>query len=189
MEKSVKNLSARFEYTWILWFALVSLFGSAVLLLVLKSVFSPVLTEDYGKAFVILKNMQGLLLLHIALSAFLYAVVVSVLATAMIFYLSHSIVVPLFRIEKGARRIRKGDLSSPIKIKHGDQLEELLVAAERLRKKYEGQLRPVLTGLDAIDGAWKTIDEALAESDEDAVNKALAATEEQFAMIARTLEG
>jgi methyl-accepting chemotaxis protein len=188
MEKPLKNVSARFEYTWILWFALMSLFGSAVLLLVLKSVFSPALTEDYGKAFVILKNMQGLLIPHIALSAFLYAAIVSVLAAAIIFYLSHSIVVPLFRIEKGARHIRKGDLSSPIRFKQGDQLEELLVAAERLRKKYEGQLRPVRTSLDAIDGAWKTIDKSLAEPDEDAVNKTLAATEEHLAMIARTLE-
>lgn len=188
MGKAAKNISARFQRTWIFRFTLVSLLGSAVLPIVLKKVFSRDLTSDYGKAFVVLKNMEDLLLPMIGLSAFFYIVVASVLAATVIYYLSHSVVDPLFRIENAARLIRRGDLSDPIGVEPGDQLEELVINTEKLRKKYGDQLLSVRTHIDTIDEAWKAIDDALAEPDKDTVRKSLATIGEQLALIGQELD-
>jgi methyl-accepting chemotaxis protein len=188
MGKAAKNISGQFQRTWIFRFTLVSLLGSAAMLIVLKEVFTRDLTADYSKAFTILKNMEGLLLPLVGLSAFFYIVVASVLAAIVIYYLSHSVVDPLFRIESAARLLRRGDLSDPIGVEPGDQLEELVISTEKLRKRYWDQLTSVRTHFGTIDGAWETIDDALAESDRDTVMKSLATIEEQLALIGNELE-
>jgi methyl-accepting chemotaxis protein len=132
--------------------------------------------------------MEDLLLPIVGLSAFFYIVVASVLAATVIYYLSHSVVDPLFRIEKAARLIRRGDLSERIGVEPGDQLKELVMNTEKLRKKYWDQLLSVQARLDTIDDAWKAIDGALAESDKATVKKSLATIEEQLALIGQELE-
>jgi methyl-accepting chemotaxis protein len=188
MGKALKNISFFNDTATTEIYTLVSLLSSGVLLIVLKKVLTRELTADYGKAFVILKNMEDLLLPIVGLSAFFYIVVASVLAATVIYYLSHSIVDPLFRIENAARLIRRGDLSDPIGVEPGDQLEELVINTEKLRKKYWDQLLSVQAHLDTIDDAWKIIDDALAESDKETAKKSLATIEEQLALIGQELE-
>jgi hypothetical protein len=73
-------------------------------------------------------------------------------------------------------------------VEPGDQLEELVINTEKLRKKYWDQLLSVQAHLDTIDDAWKIIDDALAESDKETAKKSLATIEEQLALIGQELE-
>lgn len=187
MDKTVRNISRRFEFQWIFRFTLVTLLGGALLLFLLKRFFAVSLSQDFKTAFFILKNLEGILLPIIGISVFFYAVVVSIAATVIMLYLSHAIAAPLFRVEVVAEHIRKGDLTCPVAHLPGDQLEDLTVITDSIRLKYANQLLSLRPHIDAIDEAWVNIDSAPPDSQEEITKKMLLNIEDRLKLIEQGL--
>lgn len=188
MEKAVRNISSRFMYQWMLRFGLASLLGSALLLFVLRESLTQELGQDFGGAFQVLRNLQGFLLPIVSFSVSFYVVVVSVLVVIMVFYLSHSIADPLFRIERVAEHIRRGDFTCSAGPYSGDQLEDLLSAIEELQTQHSTQLASLKVHFEAIDSAWQRLDGASTEPYDETAKEVLAAVGEHLGLIEESFQ-
>lgn len=73
------------------------------------------------------------------------------------YFLVHTIVGPLVALEKGLRKITKGDYSDPVKIRDSDQLAELVGAFEEMKLSLRSRenARPVAPLVAEIDAMVK----------------------------------
>jgi nitrogen fixation/metabolism regulation signal transduction histidine kinase len=158
-----KNISASFQFHWMMLFAVVSLLGSGLLVFTLREFFDLGLGDDFGKAFTTLRSLETLLLPIITFSILFYTAVVCVLAVFIILYVSRSVTAPLLHVEEVARHIRGGYLSFPAEVRSGEQLQELVKAVEDLRKAYESEIHSLGPHLETMDASWQKIDDASPE--------------------------
>jgi HAMP domain-containing protein len=182
----VRNVRLRFQFHWILQFSAVSLLGSAVLLAFMKRAFTTDLGKDFKAAFFILKHYRELLLPILGFSVLFYMVVASVLAGFVVLLLSHRIAGPLFRLERFAEHLSRGDLSFSLRAGRGEELRNLLAAAERLQGKLVGELAALDAHLARVDEAWESLDAAEPGRQREQAVRTLALVEEQLSAIERS---
>jgi methyl-accepting chemotaxis protein len=187
MKTDERDIGGGFAFAWILRFSLVSFLGGAVLFVVLEKIFSKELGENFGHAFVILKNLDQLLLPAIGFSILFYALVVVAMVVIMTFFISHHITVPLFQLESFAKHIGRCDLSTPIPLKRGDQLAVLYGVVARMQDSMVQQLLPIRARLDAMDKAWAKLDAAPKEKYEEAALLSLQTIEEELSSIKNSI--
>jgi HAMP domain-containing protein len=183
----VRNVRLRFQLHWILQFSAVSLLGSAVMLGFLKRAFTTDLGSDFTAAFFILKHYRELLLPILGFSVLFYMVVASVLAGVVVLLLSHRLAGPLFRLERFAEHLARGDLSFSLRPGKGEELRNLTATAERLQGRLVGELAALNEHLGRIDEAWESLDAAGPESRREETARTLSLVGERLDAIERDL--
>lgn len=182
-----RNIRTRFQLSWILLIAFVSVLGSVVLFLTLRGIFTRELGQDYGEAFVIMRNLDELLAPIIGFSILFYIVVVSTLASVVTLFLSYRIAGPIFQIEQMAERLGRGDLTRGASPRHGNELGDLSAAAFTLQEKLATQLAPLKRNVEAMDAAWTELDMASPEEYRDTAAQTLAVIKAQLGSIKESL--
>lgn len=160
MGESEREIQLKFQVRWILGFSAVSILSSVIFLFLLKKVLSQELSSSYSQAFYTLKNFQKLLFPAIGFSVLFYVLLVSALVALITIFISHSIAGPLFRLERFAECLRRGELNYSTRLRQGDQLGGMAKALGELREVLVEQLRPIGLGLERIEEHWQKLDAA-----------------------------
>ena len=144
----------RFRAAWFVATTAVIALSSVALFLILRSVLSKDLGTQFSRAFFVMEQSRSSLWVAVGFSLLAYAVLVSVLVTAVTVYLSHHIAWPLHRLERFAEGLGRGDLRSSFHLRRHDQLKELTQALDEFRDHAAHQQRAVQHAVERVERRW-----------------------------------
>lgn len=144
----------RFRAAWVVATTAVIALSSTALFLILRSVLSRDLGTKFSRAYSVLEQARGTLWVAVGFSLLAYAVLVSILVTAVTVYLSHHIAWPLHRLERLAEGLGRGDLRSSFHLRRHDQLQELTRALDEFRDHAAHRQRAVHHAVERIERRW-----------------------------------
>lgn len=156
----------RFRAAWLAVTTAVIALSSAALVLILRSVLSRDLGTQFSRAFFLLEQARDALWVAIGFSFLAYALLVSVLVTAVTVYLSHHIAWPLHRLERFAEGLGRGDLRFRFHLRRHDQLRELTQALDEFRDHAANRARAVHHACERIERRWADLGAASAADHE-----------------------
>lgn len=160
MTQFQREINIRFQVRWIIRLAAACIIASLLLLLVLRMVLSHEIGTNFSRSFYALKNMELFLFPAVGFSVLFYILVVSLLVAGVTIFVSHSIAGPIFRLERLAEMLGRGDLSFSTRLRRTDQLISVAETVGELRDSLAGPLREVGRSLERIDSRWKELGQA-----------------------------
>lgn len=183
MDTSERQVSVGFHVRWVAWFAAVVVGSGLALIWWLRRMLDHALDSGYSQTFYALKNTQKILFPAVGFSVLLYIIFVSFIVLLMAVFASHRIAGPLFRIEKIAASLQRGELQFSCRLRRGDQLVGLTEDLGKIRDTLVAELRPVGPILERIEGDWRALDAASAAEHADEAAAALARIEAELAAL------
>ena len=131
-----------YQLKFILKFCLVILAGSIVSTSLLFLFSGGTLTSSFEHSRLVVKNTANAILPVVILTNSITLIIVSLVAIAVVLFISHKIAGPLFHFEKELKDIGQGNLTKTIKLRERDQLTTL---AESLNLMTAGLRERVLS--------------------------------------------
>lgn len=119
------SVKARFQVRWVMNTALISAFACSILLLILRQVLGRSLSNDYGTAYLALRELDSSLAFAIGITVLAYVLLTGSLVIFFKLNISHKIAGPLHRLDMCAASLGRGDLDFCTRLRRGDQLNGL----------------------------------------------------------------
>ena len=117
-----KDFQARFIIRFILVLVIGGILSVGLTLLTTRGT----LTTSYVDARLVIQDTPLAILPSVVLTTLITIVVVGIIVGIVTLLVSHKIAGPMFRFEKDIERIAAGDLKSHIRLRKGDQFQELV---------------------------------------------------------------
>jgi HAMP domain-containing protein len=116
----------------------------------------------------------------ISLSVLICVIIGSAIVILVTIFISHSIAGPIFKMEKFAESLRRGDLNFPMRLRHGDQMYFLAESLRKLQAALIDRLRPLGRALDRADRLWEELDAVDLQTDPARAREILARIDEEL---------
>ena len=110
-----------YQFKFILKFFLIILSGSLISTGILFFFSQGTLTSSFGDSKLVIKDTATAILPAVILTNIITLVIVSLVAIAVVLFISHKIAGPMFRFEKDLKDIGQGNLNKTIKLREKDQ--------------------------------------------------------------------
>lgn len=183
MSPGKREVTLRFQVRWLLFFTASLALASLLLLWILKTSLNLSLSPDYSQAFHTIKSLQRLLLPAVGFSVLLYVVLLSLLVGVLATLVSHQIAGPVFRLERVAEGIGRGELHYPTRLRRNDQLHGLAESFAELQQHLSAPLKAAGPAMDRLEGVLAELETAAAGDQPQATQDLLARIEQELASI------
>jgi len=155
---SGREIQIRYQLRWMIIIAATIAVASSSFLFSLKRALDQDLGPSYKQAYATLHSLQKVLIPMISLSVLIYLIIGSGIVVLVTIFISHSIAGPLFKMEKFAESLRRGELNFPMRLRSGDQIGLLAESLRELQEALANRLRPLGRALDRVDRLWEQLD-------------------------------
>lgn len=152
-----------FQGKFVLRFFLAILIGAIVFTAILSIFSAHTMTVTYEDSALRLDRTPKALFLHIVRAYGVYILVLGVVVSVFSLFLSHRIAGPLFRFERSAEEITKGNLAFCIILRKNDEGKELAGLMNTMITSLAGHMRDMRQQADAAYGELEGLSERLAD--------------------------
>ncbi len=152
-----------FQGKFVLRFFLAILIGAIVFTTILSIFSAHTMTVTYEDSSLRLDRTPKALFLYIVRAYGVYILVLGVVVSVFSLFLSHRIAGPLFRFERSAEEITKGNLAFCIILRKNDEGKELAGLMNTMITSLAGHMRDMRQQADAAYGELEGLSERLAD--------------------------
>ena len=151
-------IDKNFQTKFILNFCSLIAFGSVLIVVLIYWLAQHSTTVGIVHGHVAVHTTAEYLLPLLIQTVFVELVIVSLAAIVMMLFVSHKIVGPLHRLKVMLGQLGEGDLSSSMKLREDDQLQQVAVAYNEAVEKINGKIKKVKnsSSLDEVKNTLNT---------------------------------
>ena len=143
-------LEGSFQSRFVLQFCALVLVGCAIFGALLYLYSARTLTTAFTHSRLRVMSTADFLLPALGFTTLIVAALVAALASLRVLALSHKIAGPIYRFEKAAQALGKGDLSQRIRLRDGDELKAFAHSLDSAVGELRGQMEEIRRHSEAI---------------------------------------
>ncbi|MEH0019749.1 MAG: methyl-accepting chemotaxis protein [Desulfobacter sp.] len=145
-------INKEFQTRFIFKFCLILVLSGAISIGLTLLNTSDTLTTTYMNSKLVIQSTSLAILPSVIYTTLITTLVVGMVVIMVTLLVSHKIAGPMYRFEKDINRVAKGDLRSRIRIRKGDQFQELAVSLNHMIDSLSARVSDVKHEADALAG-------------------------------------
>ncbi len=121
-----------FQRTFIVKFVLVLVLSGVISVGLTLAVTRGTLTSSFVDSKLMIQNTALAIMPSVIVTTLVTLLIVGIIVVLVTLLVSHKIAGPMYRFEKDIQRVGTGDLQSRIRIRNGDQFQELVISLNQM---------------------------------------------------------